>query len=234
MWRIFEAGAPLNGTNENGGSLLMSAVYHNNEKEVGRLLANGLDADHSNERGDTPLSIAAAKGAVQVMRMLVAHGATTKVRGKRGDSCLHRAARFRRTEAARYLVEELRAEVDLANRRGETPLTNAAGAGGKAVELAEMLLEHGAAIEHVTKKGNTAFLEAADAGSLTMLKMLHGKGADVHKVAQNDDGAWELSKWGRDSDNIHEWLTSIGVKERHPEEPHHHDHDHEGDYPHDD
>ena len=34
MWRLHEAGAPLNGTNENGGSVLMSAVFHENDAEV--------------------------------------------------------------------------------------------------------------------------------------------------------------------------------------------------------
>ena len=83
MIEALESKAPsvtneINGTNENGGSVLMSAAFHDNEKEVMRLLANGLEADHSNERGDTPLSVAAAKGNVGVMRLLVGHGAEAK------------------------------------------------------------------------------------------------------------------------------------------------------------
>ena len=51
--------------------------------------------------------------------------------------------------------------------------------------------------------------------------------ADVHKVSSNGEGALELAKWARDSDDIAEWLKSVGVK---PQEGHEHD-DHE-DTPH--
>lgn len=221
MWRLHEAGAPLNGTNENGGSVLMSAVFHENEAEVARLIGHGLDADHSNERGDTPLSVAASKGNVGIMRQLLRHGAVCKGRGRRADTPLMRAARFRKTEAARLLLEEQHVDVNVHNRRGDTALTEAARVGK--VELAELLLQHGATVEHANKKGMTAFLEAADGGNLPMLKMLHAQHADVHKVSSNGEGALELAKWARDSDDIAEWLKSVGVK---PQEGHEHD-DHE-------
>ena len=95
------------------------------------------------------------------------------------------------------------------------------------MELAELLLQHGATVEHANKKGMTAFLEAADGGNLPMLKLLHAQHADVHKVSSNGEGALELAKWARDSDDIAEWLKRVGVK---PQEGHEHD-DHE-DTPH--
>ena len=95
------------------------------------------------------------------------------------------------------------------------------------MELVELLLQHGATVEHANKKGMTAFLEAADGGNLPMLKLLHAQHADVHKVSSNGEGALELAKWARDSDDIAEWLKSVGVK---PQEGHEHD-DHE-DTPH--
>ena len=69
----------------------------------------------------------------------------------------------------------------------------------------------------------TPFLEAADAGNFALLKLLHQQGADVHKVTSNGDGALELAKWARDSDEISEWLKGLGVK---PQEPEHHDDEH--------
>ena len=68
-----------------------------------------------------------------------------------------------------------------------------------------------------------------DGGNLPMLKMLHAQHADVHKVSSNGEGALELAKWARDSDDIAEWLKSVGVK---PQEGHEHD-DHE-EAPHED
>ena len=82
------------------------------------------------------------------------------------------------------------------------------------------MLQHGATVEHANKKGMTAFLEAADAGYLPMLKMLHALHADVHKLSSNGDGALELAKWARESDDIAEWLKGAGVK---PQEHHEHD-----------
>tara|TARA_B110001452_G_scaffold41992_1_gene32236 strand:+ start:2607 stop:4346 length:1740 start_codon:yes stop_codon:yes gene_type:complete len=223
MWRLFEAGAPLNGTNENGGSVLMSAAFHDSEKEVMRLLANGLEADHSNERGDTPLSVAAAKGNVGVMRLLVGHGAEAKPRGRKGDTPLIRACRFRKLDAARYLIEETHVDIHVANRRGDTALSEAARSGK--VEVAEMLLEHGAEVNHENKKGMTPFLEAADGGSLKMLKLLYAHKADPHKQSNQDDGARELARWTRDSDDVIHWLESIGVQSHEPEPGDDHEHD---------
>ena len=91
------------------------------------------------------------------------------------------------------------------------------------VELAELLLGHGAQAEHENKRGMTPFLEAADAGNVALLKLLHQHGADVHKVTSNGDGALELAKWARDSDEISEWLKGLGVK---PQETEHHDDEH--------
>ena len=71
----------------------------------------------------------------------------------------------------------------------------------------------------------TAFLEAADRGSLPVLKLLHAHKADVHKQSSSDDGALELAKWGRDSEEITAWLKSVGVQARQPEEEEEHHHD---------
>ena len=46
-------------------------------------------------------------------------------RGSRGDTPLIRAARFKRIDAARYLIEELKSELEVANRPGFTPLHEA-------------------------------------------------------------------------------------------------------------
>ena len=55
-----------------------------------------------------------------------------------------------------------------------------------------------------------------------MLKMLYEKHADPHKQTSGGDGALELAKWSRDSDEVSEWLKSIGVQPHEPEEEHDH------------
>jgi ankyrin repeat protein len=135
VWRLHEAGADVNVHTETGSTLLMSAVYFENEREVQRLLDAGLDADHATARGDSALSIAVSKGNVPIARMLRRRGASLGPRGTRWDAPLHRAARFRRYEAARWLVTEEHADVNAVNKRGDTALIDAAHAGSTQVSM---------------------------------------------------------------------------------------------------
>ena len=86
------------------------------------------------------------------------------------------------------------------------------------------------------RRGRWDALEAADAGRLKALKLLHEHGADLHAVNQHGDGALELSRWARDAEGIKAFLKSEGVVARVPEhdedvgDHHHHHHDHYGHY----
>ena len=222
VWRLNEAGASLKSLNEHGGSILMSAVHHGRTAEVRRLLGAGLDVNHANTRGDTALSIAAQKGDVEIMRALTDHGATAAPRGPRGDTPLIRAARFRKVDALHFLLEPhgmhagthaaAAPQIDLRNSQGDTALITAARQAGTGV--VQLLLQHNAQVNLANKAGMTAFLCAAEAGSLELLKMLHTAGADAHAVTKHHEGALELSRWGRHADEIKAALKGWGVDER--------------------
>jgi len=224
LWRLHEAGAPLNVTNEYGGTPLMAAVHLGYQSDVLRLLDYGLDADHTNKRGDTPLSLAASRGDVSLMELLVARGATPRPRGPRADTPLHRASKFKKVDAVRYLLDSHQMDVNHQNRRGDTALHEACRAGS--VGVTELLLKRGASVSHTNKQGMTPLLEAADSGSLEVIKMLVEAGADPKAVGKDETNAIEISRWTQHADEIKAYLVSLGVEAKEDEdddESHRHD-----------
>lgn len=92
--------------------------------------------------------------------------------------------------------------------------------------MAELLLQHGADVQHKNRMGMLPFLEAAEAGSLELLKLLLAHGADAHAQSKHSEGALELSRWTRHSDEIAAFLKEHGVKPTRPDDDHHDHHDH--------
>lgn len=209
VWRLHEHGASLFVTNEHGGTPLHSACHHGHEDEAARLIEKGLDVNAANHRGDTPLSLAASRGDLPLIEMLIAKGADAAPKGERRDTPLIRASKFRRVDAARRLIEKF-GDVNHANRKGDTALIEACRAGS--LGMAELLLEHGASVEAQNRAGMTPLLEAAESGALEVVKLLQAKGASVHAVNKVGDGALELSRYARRSDELKEFFTSHGVE----------------------
>ncbi|KAM3261143.1 hypothetical protein ACQJBY_052043 [Aegilops geniculata] len=92
-----------------------------------------------------------------------------------GNRALHLAAGAGRLEVCRYLVEDLRLDVNQLNFKGETPLFCSAHSGRAAA--ATYLLDHGA--DPSAGKGRSPVHGAAARGHCEMLEMLLSRGADV-------------------------------------------------------
>ena len=207
----------------------MSAVHFGHKEHVTRLLALGLDVNAANHRGDTPLTLACSKGDLDLVKDLVKHGASAAPRGRRLDSPLSRAARFKKLDVVQYLLEQKLCDVNAENARGDTALLEAAKAGSR--EVAALLMKENAAVYHANKNGMTALLEAAEAGELEVVQLLvDHPGVDVHVKNEHGDGALEVSKWSRNSEEIAALLKAKGVKPVREEEeeyhPEHLDHGH--------
>ncbi|KAJ4955154.1 hypothetical protein NE237_011937 [Protea cynaroides] len=108
--------------------------------------------------------------------------ASVKDANKRG--ALHFAAREGKTEICKYLLEELKLDVDTKDEDGETPLLHATRQGH--TETAKYLLECGANPSISSDLGATALHHAAGTGNIELLKFLLSKGVDVD--AQSDAG----------------------------------------------
>lgn len=101
--------------------------------------------------------------------------ADIKDANKRG--ALHFAAREGKTDVCKYLLEELKLDVDTQDEDGETPLLHAARQGH--TETAKYLFEHGANPAIPSNLGATALHHSAGIGNIELLTYLLSKGAEV-------------------------------------------------------
>ncbi|PIA31497.1 hypothetical protein AQUCO_04900060v1 [Aquilegia coerulea] len=101
---------------------------------------------------------------------------------KRG--ALHFAAREGKTEICKYLLEDLKLDVDTKDENGETPLLHAARQGH--VDTAKYLVDCGADSAASSDLGATALHHAAGTGNIELLQYLLSKGVDVE--SQSDAG----------------------------------------------
>ncbi|KAL3728073.1 hypothetical protein ACJRO7_032771 [Eucalyptus globulus] len=108
--------------------------------------------------------------------------ADVKDANKRG--ALHFAAREGKTEVCRYLLEELKLDVDTKDDDGETPLIHAARQGH--TDTAKYLLERGANPDIPSDLGVTALHHSAGIGDIELLKFILSKGVDID--SQSDAG----------------------------------------------
>ncbi|XP_021283418.1 ankyrin-1 [Herrania umbratica] len=97
---------------------------------------------------------------------------------------IHFAAREGKTEVCKYLLEELKLDVDTKDEDGETPLLHAARQGHTLT--AKYLLEHGANPSIPSDLGATALHHSAGIGNIELLKYLLAKGVEVD--SQSDSG----------------------------------------------
>ncbi|KAH9611435.1 hypothetical protein KSS87_000166 [Heliosperma pusillum] len=99
-------------------------------------------------------------------------------------TALHFAAREGKTEVCKYLLEELKLDVNLKDSDGETPLVHAARQGH--VDTISFLLEHDADPACASDLGATALHHAAGIGNIELIKLLLSKGAVID--SQSDSG----------------------------------------------
>ncbi|XP_047948377.1 uncharacterized protein LOC125194283 [Salvia hispanica] len=111
---------------------------------------------------------------------------------------LHFAAREGQAEVCKYLLEELKMDVNTQDEDGDTPLTHAARQGHTA--LAKYLVDHGADPSIPSALGTTALHHSAGTGDVELLKFLLSK--DVSVDSQSDAGTpliWAAGHGQQDS-----------------------------------
>ncbi|KAL4378632.1 hypothetical protein GQ457_02G034250 [Hibiscus cannabinus] len=108
--------------------------------------------------------------------------ADIKDANKRG--AIHFAAREGKTEVCKFLLEELKLDVDTRDEDGETPLLHAARQGHTLT--AKYLLEHGANPTIPSDLGATALHHSAGIGNIELLKHILAMGVEVD--SQSDAG----------------------------------------------
>jgi uncharacterized protein with HEPN domain len=137
------------------------------------------------ERPDvTTLHVAAQEGRVDEIVRLVEAGADVNQQDDNGITPLKYASAEPYPAALKKLLE-LGAEVDLADRRGFTPLHCAAGHGfyPEAIEMATILIEHGANVNAKSVAGGFVPLHVARTEGMLDLLLDHGADPGIRSNA---------------------------------------------------
>lgn len=101
-----DAGLDINSRNENGFTLLMSAVSGGHLPVVEYLLKKGADVNLQDQRVGTPLHLATAKDEVEIIKLLISYGAdTNKLSDHLGETPLWMGVRWGKLDAVKTLLE---------------------------------------------------------------------------------------------------------------------------------
>lgn len=148
-------------------------------KVIDMLLSRGANKEHRNVSDYSPLSQAASIGNIEAMELLLHHGAeiNSRTNSKLGISALMLAAMNGHLQAVKLLLErgsDVNATIET-NRNSALTLASFQGHH----EVVSLLLDYKANIEHRTKSGSTAMMEAAQGGHAEVAKVLLDRGADI-------------------------------------------------------
>ncbi len=167
---LLDAGADANRANDNGGTPLMYAVLGGDSRIVRVLLDHDVDLNAKAENGWSAVMIAAAKGYVDVLEMLLDGGADPTLTDIYSWTPLMRAGFEKRASVVKLLLEDDRVDV---NRRGENGITalHLAATQGY-VEIARLLVEHGADSQIKDSFDRTAYLIAVQRRQADLLDVL--------------------------------------------------------------
>ncbi|GFH06351.1 ANK_REP_REGION domain-containing protein [Haematococcus lacustris] len=152
---------------------LISAARSGDPDTVTTLLELGADPNGAGTSGLLPLIAAAEHGHPKVVMTLLGAGATPDVCTSSGTTPL-RAAILSGEGGCITALLGAGARPDMETARG-TPLTTAATVGD--CETLQLLLDHGAAIDHETRDGFTALMAAVREDKRAAVQLLLRRGA---------------------------------------------------------
>lgn len=175
-------GAAIDARNLVGATALYAATENERPATVAILLARHADPNLPGASGVTPLAAAAFKGNGRIVDQLIANGADPDVMDTTGKAAMTYAAGRGFALIVRRLLE---AGVDPRRAYGNdlTALMWAAGSedgvGARAaMDVVEVLLGAGAAIDAIDNRGRSALMIAAELGHGEIVDLLLGRGAD--------------------------------------------------------
>ncbi len=193
---------------------LMAAALRGDLEATRALVDAGAEVDETNEHGRTALAFAAEGGRLEIARELLSRGAGIEARDRDGKTAAMLAAEANQVEMLRALpltaeerqeallaamslprppleavraLLELGADPDLVDDDGMTPLFHAIRDGRN--ELAQVLLDANAVVDHQDAKGRNALLHAIEGRNVEMLGELLRRGLRAEVKAAALEGA---------------------------------------------
>ncbi|MCF8462726.1 MAG: ankyrin repeat domain-containing protein [Rickettsiaceae bacterium] len=118
----------INETNEDGFTLLHTAIIFGQVEIAKWLINNGANINLVTTNGNSSLHGAVLFGQEEIVKLLIAKASKVNLADNTGKTALHFAMEFKRKEIAKCLIHK-GADVNLANNAGKTPLEIAKGNG---------------------------------------------------------------------------------------------------------
>lgn len=176
---LLVAGADPNKIIDNGGSAVRAAAGEGRLDVVITLMEYGANI---NAPTSAALPVAASRGHKELVEHLLANGADIDARDA-GDTALMNASWGGHQEIVHDLLRR-GANHSLVDDTGDTALSIVSGTVQEHVEVAQMLIDSGADVNHANTAGNTALHAAAARGYAGVVSALLDAGADLEKPNQ--------------------------------------------------
>lgn len=208
-------GVDVNAKDEDGETLLMSAVVMQEEEKAKLLIARGADVNAKSKIGETALMLSANYGYKEATKIMIANGADVNAKDEDGKTALMRTA------VNDYRGEYVNVYTDEYKDGNPVRYVNSvrdAAVYAKHKEIAELLIASGANVNEKDNNGGTALMNAVFWGYPEVARLLIANGADVnarYKVDEfrfrSGDTALSLAV-ERGNNEIAELLITNGAK----------------------
>ena len=192
---LLQHGAQVDDVWKGGEFGLFEASINGHAAIVEMLLARGAAVDRANHKGYTALhaasACATAHGHLAVVRQLMAQGAAVGCAAANGETPLCCAARGKTrnegVEVAKLLISEGAVDVNEPREHADQPPPLFVAAREGKLEIAELLLAEGAALDIVKQaSGSTPLHAASNGGFEAMVRLFIERGAAVDAVNQSN------------------------------------------------
>ncbi|KAH8021483.1 hypothetical protein HPB51_015879 [Rhipicephalus microplus] len=200
-------------------------AVENNHVEIARfLLEKGVDPNCSSSTGLTALHLAAMRGGVPMCQLLMDHGAATDVLADGNKTPLFLAATNDRPRIVAFLLDKCVTGQTAAIKFQRTPeaffslasfsrflkfvITELIDKRNTPAGTAtpSFLNPRGAGIEDRDVEGNSPLLGAVDSGSVEVVKLLLGRGADIESRNNDDRNVLHMAVLSKNEDVLQKLL----------------------------
>jgi ankyrin repeat protein len=174
---LLERGCDVNLVNENGETVLFSAIRTGKDRLVSLLLQKEAKINVVDANGKTLLLLAIEKENTQFLKLLLEKGTDVNQQDKEGSTPLFLAVE-KGNEAIVETLLSCGAKVNIALENSKSPLIKAIE--GENKKLPHLLLQAGADVNVQDKEGRTPLLLAIEKENEDLISLLVEKGADVN------------------------------------------------------
>ena len=199
---LTEAGADVNGQDNNGTTPLMKAANWGHDQVVHELIKAGASVTAKNNKQQTALHIAISSSwgcHFSVVKALIEAGADVNEQDKGGTTPLMEAANMGNEQVVHELIKA-GASVTAKNNKQQTALHLAISSSwGNRFSVVKALIEAGADVNEQDEDGTTPLIKAANMGNEQVVHELIRAGASVTAKNKKQQTALHLaisSSWG--------------------------------------